>query len=321
MDVKIALFNGHLTKEAYMVQPEGFVNPKYPNRVCKLQRSIYGLEQVSRKWNKRFDEEIKKFFTQNRDELCVYVKASGSKVNFLILYVDDILIMGHHIPMLQDVKSYLGKCFAMKYLGEAAYVIRIKIYRDRSMSIPMQEKPILSKAQGASTPAEVKHMRGVSYAPVMGSIMNTKDMFLVYSGDTKLELRVTCYTNSGYQTNVDDSKSQIGYIIVLNGGFIFRLRVVPTTEDLIPMYCDNTGAIIITNEHGITRGAKHYRTKLHYLREVIELRDMILVRVHTDDNIVDPLTKALPFNNHSIHTKSIGLLVTFVDFPVLLYSK
>ncbi|GJY81313.1 retrotransposon protein, putative, ty1-copia subclass [Tanacetum coccineum] len=133
MDVKTAFLNGHLSEEVYMVQPEGFVNPKFPNRVCKLKRSIYGLKQASRQWNKRFDDEIKKFgFSQNRDEPCVYMKASGSYVTFLILYVDDILIMGNNIPMLQDVKSYLGRCFAMKDLGEAAYILGIKIDEDRS---------------------------------------------------------------------------------------------------------------------------------------------------------------------------------------------
>ncbi|GKG25624.1 retrotransposon protein, putative, ty1-copia subclass, partial [Tanacetum coccineum] len=85
---------------------------------CKLQRSIYGLKQASRSWNKRFDEEIKEFgLAQNLDEPCVYQKASGSNVTFLILYVDDMLIMGNHIPSLQSVKDYLGKCFAMKDLG------------------------------------------------------------------------------------------------------------------------------------------------------------------------------------------------------------
>ncbi|GJV18265.1 retrotransposon protein, putative, ty1-copia subclass [Tanacetum coccineum] len=108
MDVKTAFLNGHLSEEVYMEQPEGFVNPKYPNRVCKLKRSIYGLKQASRQWNKRFDDEIKKFgFTQNRDEPCVYLKASGSNVTFLILYVNDILIMGNNIPMLQDVNPTL----------------------------------------------------------------------------------------------------------------------------------------------------------------------------------------------------------------------
>ncbi|GKB37661.1 retrotransposon protein, putative, ty1-copia subclass [Tanacetum coccineum] len=104
MDVKTAFLNGYLNEEVYMEQPEGFVNPKYPNRVCKLKRSIYGLKQASRQWNKRFDDEIKKFgFSQNADEPCVYLKASGSNVTFLILYVDDILIMGNSILMLQDL--------------------------------------------------------------------------------------------------------------------------------------------------------------------------------------------------------------------------
>ncbi|GKA02869.1 retrotransposon protein, putative, ty1-copia subclass, partial [Tanacetum coccineum] len=133
MDVKTAFLNGYLNEEVYMEQPEDFVNQKFLNRVCKLKRSIYGLKQASRQWNKRFDDEIKRFgFSQNRDEPCVNVKASGSYVTFLILYVDDILIMGNNIPMLQDVKSYLGRCFAMKDLGEAAYIFGIKIYRDRS---------------------------------------------------------------------------------------------------------------------------------------------------------------------------------------------
>ncbi|GJS91621.1 retrotransposon protein, putative, ty1-copia subclass [Tanacetum coccineum] len=133
MDVKNAFLSGHLSEEVYMTQPECFVSPKYPNHVCKLKRSIYRLKQTSRQWNTQFDDEIKKFgFTQNRDEPCVYQKASGSYVTFLILYVDGILIMGNNIPMLQDVKSYLRKCFAMKDLGEAAYILGIKIYRDRS---------------------------------------------------------------------------------------------------------------------------------------------------------------------------------------------
>ncbi|GJR43079.1 retrotransposon protein, putative, ty1-copia subclass, partial [Tanacetum coccineum] len=57
MDVKTAFLNGYLDEDIYMVQPEGFVDPKYPRKVCKLQRSIYGLKQASRSMNKRFDEE------------------------------------------------------------------------------------------------------------------------------------------------------------------------------------------------------------------------------------------------------------------------
>ena len=57
---------------------------------------------------------------------------SGSSVEFLILYVDDILLIGNDIEFLDSIKEYLNKNFSMKYLGEATYVLGIKIYRDRS---------------------------------------------------------------------------------------------------------------------------------------------------------------------------------------------
>ena len=55
MDVKTAFLNGLLKEELYMMQPKGFVDPKGDNKVCKLQRSVYGLVQASRSWNIRFD--------------------------------------------------------------------------------------------------------------------------------------------------------------------------------------------------------------------------------------------------------------------------
>ena len=65
----------------YMMQPEGFINPKEANKVCKLQRSIYGLVQASQSWNIRFDEMIKAFgFTQTYGEACIYKKVSGSSI-------------------------------------------------------------------------------------------------------------------------------------------------------------------------------------------------------------------------------------------------
>ncbi|GKB24975.1 retrotransposon protein, putative, ty1-copia subclass [Tanacetum coccineum] len=276
-------------------------------------------------WNKRFDDEIKKFgFTQNRDEPCVYQKASGSYVTFLILYVDDILIMGNNIPMLQDVKSYLGKCFAMKDLGEAAYILGIKIYKDRSKrliglcqsayiekilkryymenskrrTIPMQDKLKLSKSDGASTPAEMRRMSNVPYASAVGSIMyavrcTRPDVAFAQNITSRFqqnpgELHWTTVKNIlKYLQNTKDMFLVYGgYVFVLNGEavwihkFISGLNVVPTIEEPITMYCDNTGAITIANDHGVTK----------------------------DDNLADPFTKALAFPKHSELTRKIGLI-------------
>ena len=72
MDVKTAFLNGDIDEELYMMQPKGFVDPKDANKVCKLQRSIYGLKQASRRWNQRFDKVIKSFgFIQTYGESCI----------------------------------------------------------------------------------------------------------------------------------------------------------------------------------------------------------------------------------------------------------
>ena len=82
MDVNTAFLNGNIDEELYMVQPEEFVNPEDARKVCKLQRSIYGLKQASRSWNLRFNEVIKEFgFVQNKEESCIYKKLSGSSVD------------------------------------------------------------------------------------------------------------------------------------------------------------------------------------------------------------------------------------------------
>ena len=85
MDIKTTFLNGFIKEESYIMQPEGFVNPKGTNKVCKLQRSISGLVQASQSWNMRFDSVIKAYsFIQTCGEACIYKKMSGSTTTFLI---------------------------------------------------------------------------------------------------------------------------------------------------------------------------------------------------------------------------------------------
>ena len=113
MDVKIAFLIRNLIEDVYMMQPKGFVDPTNAGKICKLQKSIYGLKQASRSWNIHFDEVFKGFgFIKNEEEKLVFTKkASGSALVFLVLYVDDILLIGNDIPMLEAVKTSLKIVF------------------------------------------------------------------------------------------------------------------------------------------------------------------------------------------------------------------
>ncbi|KAK9004472.1 hypothetical protein V6N11_002272 [Hibiscus sabdariffa] len=131
MDVKTAFLNGKLEEDVYMTQPEGFVTPENVGKICKLQRSIYGLKQASRSWNLRFNEAIQEFgFIRNEDEPCVYKKFSGSIVSFLIF-------------MEESKRGFL----------------------------PMRHGISLSKEMYPSTPQERERMSQIPYASTIGSIM------------------------------------------------------------------------------------------------------------------------------------------------------
>ena len=136
MDVKTAFLNGYLEENIYMMQPDSFITESQEHMVCKLHKSIYGLKEASRSWNKRFDQVIKSFgFDRNEEEPCVYRKMQNDIVVFLILYVDDILLIGNDFEMLSKVKIQLATQFQIKDLGEAQYVLGIKIIRDIKIKI------------------------------------------------------------------------------------------------------------------------------------------------------------------------------------------
>ncbi|KAL0433832.1 UNVERIFIED_CONTAM: Retrovirus-related Pol polyprotein from transposon RE2 [Sesamum latifolium] len=180
-----------------MDQPEDFTAVGEEQKVCRLQRSIYGLTQASRSWNTHFDKVIRGYnFIKNDYDPCIYKKISGSSVVYLVLYVDDILLIGNDVKMLGDIKAWLSTQFSMKDMGEASYILGINIYRYRSRRmlgltqssyiekvlkrfkmehskrglLPMRHGVKLSKKQSPKTDEELTRMSNIPYASAVGSI-------------------------------------------------------------------------------------------------------------------------------------------------------
>ncbi|KAL4590404.1 hypothetical protein LXL04_003333 [Taraxacum kok-saghyz] len=352
MDVKTAFLNEKLEEDVFMTQPEGFEHKKYPNKVCKLVKSIYGLKQASRSWNLCFHEKVK-------EKQCSQVA---------------------------KCKVWLGKCFAMKDLGEAAYILGIRIYRDRSRrliglsqstyvdkvlkrfnmenskkgNVPIHHSVKLSKSQCPGSDQEQDQMSRVPYASAIGSIMyamictrpdvsyalsmvsryqenpglshwtavknilkylrNTKEMLLVYGGEQ--ELKVRGYSDASFQTDRDDSKSQSGWEATWIKNFIGDLGVVPSNKDPIEIFCDNEGAVALTKEPRDHGRSRHIKRKYHYIRNVIEDGEIVVKRVSSEKNPADPFTKGLAFDRHSLHAKAIGMRNDRIEhwIPTLIES-
>ena len=285
--------------------------------------------------------------------------------------MDDILLIGNDIPTLQSVKSWLGKCFSMKDLGEAAYILGIKIYRDRSQRLfglsqsgyidkvlkrfsmqdsnrgflPMSHGIKLSKSQCLTMKDEIERMDKIPYASAISSIMyamfctrpnvsyalsmtsrfqsdpgechwiavkniikylrRTKDIFFIYGGQEG-ELVISGYTDAGFQYDLDDFILQSSFVFCLNGGTVsWRNSKQDTVAD------STTEAEYIATSDAAKKVVwikiYSYLRCFHLIREIIEREDVKICRVHTDDNVVDTLTKPLPQSKHDSHTRSIGI--------------
>jgi hypothetical protein len=198
MDVKCAYLNGDIDIELYMAQPIGFVQKGQEHLVCKLNKSLYGAKQSGRCWYKKSDSELRKLsFIPMESEPCIYIYNNNDIQFFLIVYVDDILLISNSLPYINKMKQELSKIFEMKDLGEAKYVIGIQIERDHEkgtisicqseyvanilarfgmsdchpVSTPLSISSKLTKSDCPSTPKEKLEMQRIPYQSAVGAIM------------------------------------------------------------------------------------------------------------------------------------------------------
>jgi hypothetical protein len=127
MDVCSAFLNGVLEEDIFMKQPEGFVSEKFPKKVCKLKKSLYGLKQSARVWNKQIDEYLKKSgYVQNTADPCIYYRVEevdGRSITMIIgVYVDDTILMSNDNETLLEEKKRIGERFEMDDRGEVHFI-------------------------------------------------------------------------------------------------------------------------------------------------------------------------------------------------------
>lgn len=134
MDVKSAFLNGMLEEEIYMRPPPGFEAGS--NRVCRLNKAIYGLKQSSRNWNLRFHEFIDKLgFKRSEHDYCFYFWKSNGIVIYVLIYVDDVLIASNSLKAVQTLKKKFSAEFEMKDLQEVRNFLGLNIQRDREAGL------------------------------------------------------------------------------------------------------------------------------------------------------------------------------------------
>ena len=136
MDVNSAYLNGDIDAEIYMRQPEGYIDPDNPEKLCRLRKGLYGLKQGGRIWNVKIDKHLKsQGYIPSDADPCIYVKRRKGKILIIALYVDDTIIASNCNEMLKSAKKMLNEKFDMTDLGEAKSILGMSIKRNRTTGV------------------------------------------------------------------------------------------------------------------------------------------------------------------------------------------
>lgn len=130
MDFDSAYLNAALTEEIYMKAPQEYEIDK--NKVLKLEKSLYGLKQAGREWFKLLKSKlIADGWTQSLKDPCLFKKSQNEQIMVLVVYVDDVVIMGAKEEDVAAIKLKIGENFKVKDLGELHFILGVRITRER----------------------------------------------------------------------------------------------------------------------------------------------------------------------------------------------
>jgi hypothetical protein len=197
VDISHAFINGELDEEIYMTQPEGFqeYGPEY---VLRLLRSLYGLKQASRVWNKKLHAALVSMgFKRLDSDRSIYIYARGPVRIIMPIFVDDITLASKSKSAIDSTVKELAQHFELRDLGDTRYLLGIEIIRDRPnrslslcqrqyiinmldrfgladskpVSTPMEPGLHLDTSMGASSSDDIAFMRKVPYLSAVGALM------------------------------------------------------------------------------------------------------------------------------------------------------
>ena len=148
MDVKTAFLNSTVKEDIYVRQPEGYVDRKYPNHVCKVNKAMYGLKQSANEWYEtikgRLESPDLEFKRLESDHAVFMIRNELSTV-YLAIYVDDIAIFGDDKALISDIKAKLSSTFEMKDLGLAKRFIGLDITRNSDGDVIVSQEHYLRR--------------------------------------------------------------------------------------------------------------------------------------------------------------------------------
>ncbi|GJZ17699.1 retrovirus-related pol polyprotein from transposon TNT 1-94 [Tanacetum coccineum] len=299
MDVKSTFLNGKISEEVYVQQPLGFESSEFPNYVCKLDKALYGLKQALIAWY----ETLSKFLIQHKFVREKYVKDLLKKYD------------------LADCASVKCPMLPPNNLGpdESGVSVNETLFRGMigSLMYLTASRPDIqfSTCLCARYQANPKESHLVAVKRIFRYLKGTPNLGLWYPKGSGFDLKA--YSDSDYAGCNLDRKSTSGaeaeYVAAAGCcaqvlWIKSQLADYDVLYDKVPIFCDNTSAIAISNNPVLHSRTKHIDIRYHFIRDHILKGDIELHFVPTDLQLADIFTKPLAEPSFTRLVAELGML-------------
>ncbi|GJT76421.1 putative ribonuclease H-like domain-containing protein [Tanacetum coccineum] len=342
MDVKSAFLYGTIDEKVYVSQPPGFVDPKFPKKVYKVEKALYGLHQAPRAWYATLSAFLlKNRYRRGTIDKTLFIKKDKNDIMFVQVYVDAIIFGSTKRFWCDEFEALMKSRFQMSSMGELTFLFRLQVKQKEDCIFISQDKYVVeilkkfdfASMKTASTPIETqkpltKDEEAVDvdvhlYRSMIGSLMYLMPFWPVIlcfaicacsrcSGKLQ-KTHISCCEEDSLgtskanqnwalrlckkQTIMATSTTEAEYVAaancygqvlwiqnqMLDYGFNFM-----NTE----IYIDNESTICIVKNPMFYSKTKHIEIRHHFIRDAYEKKLIQVLKIHTDDNVADLLTKA-----------------------------
>ncbi|GJV13476.1 retrovirus-related pol polyprotein from transposon TNT 1-94 [Tanacetum coccineum] len=167
MDVKTAFLNGHLKEEVYVSQPEGFIDPEFPDHVYRLKKDLYGLKQAPRAWYDKLSSFlIEHGFTKGIIDPTLFTRRHGGDILLVQVYVDDIIFGSTNPDFSKRFANLMKNNFEMSMMGELKFFLGLQVHQSprgifisqSQYAIELLKKHGLDECVSMSTPMATERL-------------------------------------------------------------------------------------------------------------------------------------------------------------------
>ena len=135
LDVNNDFLNGELEETVYMTQPLGFIDSNKFDYVCRLHKALYDLKQAPRAWFKKLSSSLLQWgFFSSKSYTSMFIYNSSNVILIVLIYVDDIIIIGNSTHLITKLIKFLNSNFALKDLGKLHYFLGIELLPTQLLS-------------------------------------------------------------------------------------------------------------------------------------------------------------------------------------------